>query len=255
MQKKKTSISDDNIYPNFCKLAADNDDTFNTFRSNQNYTGILEHVSELQGSEYLKIIKTSYGDLLDNVEKYATSDIVGSPKKYNYSIGSFSPTTIRYIKVMGDLVKEFGDLSDLDIVEIGCGYGGQAKIIMDVFNVKSYTLIDLKEVLELSKKFLKSVNVNMDKVNFKTMDELVPKNYDLLISNYAYTECTKEVQLEYFEKVVSKSKSGYITANFINDIFNLDYLSKNELLSLIPDAYTIEEKPKTHENNIIIAWK
>ena len=255
MENKKTSISDDNIYPSFCDLAAKNELVFNTFRSNQNYTGILEHVTVSQGSEYLEIIKRDNPNLLNDVDKFKTSDLVGSPSTFNYEIGKLSPTTIRYIKVLSDLIREFGDLSNLNIAEIGCGYAGQAKIIMDVFNVKSYTLIDLPEVLNLSKKYLESTGVNMDKISFKTMDMLESSNYDLFISNYAYTECTREVQLEYFNKVISNSKSGYITANFINNIFNLDYFTKNELCNMIENSYLIEEEPKTHENNIIISWR
>lgn len=255
MKNKKTSISDDNIYPHFCDLASKNQLIFNTFRSNQNYTGILEHVTMSQGSEYLEIIKRDNINLLNNINKFKTSDLVGSPNTFNYEIGDISPTTIRYIKVLSDLIREFGDLSNLDIVEIGCGYGGQSKIIMDVFEVKSYTLIDLPEVLELSKKYLESVGVDISKIYFKTMDMLETANYDLFISNYAFTECDKEVQLEYFNKVISKSKYGYITANFINDIFNLDYFTKDELCNMITNTYLIEEEPKTHVNNIIIAWK
>lgn len=252
---KKTSISDDNNYPSFCDLASKNDNVFSTFRKNYEYTKILEHVTKNEGDVYLNIINEKYQLLLKNVEKYKINETVGSPKTYEYSIGVFSPTTIRYVKVLGDIINEFGDLNNKDIVEIGCGYGGQCKIIFDNFDVKSYTLIDLEPVLNLSKKFLENVGINTNKIEFKTMSELTYKEYDLFISNYALTECTKEVQLEYYNKVISKCKMGYITANFINDFFNLDYLTKNELIDLLPNAYTIEETPKTHEKNIIIVWK
>lgn len=255
MENKKTSISDDNIYPDFCKSAYENDSVFNTFRSNPKYLQILEHVSEFEGQQYLNIVKRDNPNLLNHVEKFKTSDSVGSPNKRQFEIGYFSPTTIRYIKVLSDLINQFGDLSGLDIVEIGCGYGGQAKIIMDVFNVKSYTLIDLKDALDLSKKYLTNVGVDMSKIVFKTMAELEVSEYDLFISNYAYTECDKNVQLEYFDKTIAKTKKGYITANFINDIFNLDYLKKEELLSMINNSYLIEEEPKTHAKNVIILWK
>jgi putative sugar O-methyltransferase len=252
---KTTSISDDNNYPNFCELAATNSKIFETFRRNQNYTKILEHVTKHEGEIYLKIINDNHPELLDNVEKYKINENIGTPIKYQYSIGEFSPTTIRYVKVLGDLIDEFGDLSDLDIIEIGCGYGGQCKIILDNFNVKSYTLVDLEPALKLTKVFLEKAGVDTSKLSFKTMGELNVNNYDLFISNYAFTECTKTIQLEYFDKAIKNSKMGYITANFINDFFNLDYMKKDELLSSIQNSYTIEEKPKTHENNIIIAWK
>jgi putative sugar O-methyltransferase len=252
----KTSISDDSIYPNFCELAANDDSIFNTFRMNPNYTSILEHVSFEQGNIYTELINKNNPELWVNVKKYMLNDNAGSPRKMLFNGNYISPTTIRYIKVLGDIKNQFGDLSGLDIVEIGCGYGGQAKIIMDTFDVKSYTLIDLQSVLKLTKKFLTKCGVNLDKVVFKTMDELTnDKNYDLFISNYAYTECTKAVQLEYHDKVLSKSRMGYMTANFINPIFNLDYLTKEELLAMFPNHSIVDEVPQTHPNNFILIWK
>jgi putative sugar O-methyltransferase len=252
----KTSISDDNIYPNFCELAANDDSIFNTFRMNPNYTSILEHVSFEQGNIYTELINKNNPELWGNVKKYMLNDNVGSPRKMLFNGNYISPTTVRYIKVLGDIKNQFGDLNGLDIVEIGCGYGGQAKIIMDTFDVKSYTLIDLPSVLKLTKKFLTKCGDNLDKVFFKTMNELTTeKNYDLFISNYAYTECTKAVQLEYYDKVLSKSKMGYMTANFINTIFNLDYLTKEELFEMFPNHSIVDEVPQTHPNNFILIWK
>jgi putative sugar O-methyltransferase len=216
----------------------------------------LEHVNIDEGKQYIELIKKNNINLLNNIEKYKTSDTIGSPAKYQYEIGELSPTTIRYIKVLGDLINQFDCLDNLDIVEIGCGYGGQAKIILDTFNVKSYTLIDLPPVLELTKKYLTSVGADMNKISFKTMDKLTDdKNYDLFISNYAFTECNKNVQSIYFDRVISKCKMGYITANFINSLFNLDYLTIDELRSMIPNTTLLEEEPKTHQNNVIILWK
>ena len=48
---------------------------------------------------------------------------------------------------------------------------------------------------------------------------------------------------------------GYITANFISDIFNIDYLTKDELLSMIKNPYIKDEEPITHPNNFILLWK
>jgi putative sugar O-methyltransferase len=251
----RSSISDDNIYPNFCQSAADNHTVFDTFRSNRTYLEILEHVTRAEGQVYLDIIKRDNPQLLENIAKYSTNDNVGSPKTFPYEIGQLSPTTIRYVKVLSDMINTFGDLSGMDIVEIGCGYGGQAKIIMDTFNVKSYTLIDLKPVLNLTERYLTSLGVDQSKVFYKTLDELTPQSYDLFISNYAYTECTKNIQLAYYDKVLSHAKRGYITANFINDIFKLDYLTKVELTGLFPNSITMNEEPITHPNNFILVWK
>jgi putative sugar O-methyltransferase len=252
----KTSISDNNTYPNFCEKASQDEELFKNFRTNKFYNEILEHVTKEEGEKYLNIVKNKNINLFKKIEKYKNNDKIGSPLVFKYDVGELSPTTIRYIKVLSDLIENFGDLDGMDIVEIGCGYGGQSKIIMDTFNIKSYTLIDLEPVLKLTKKYLESFDLDLSKIKFKTLSNLDNDvSYDLFISNYAYTECDKKIQLDYFDKVLSKSSKGYLTANFINSYFNLDYLSKNEILEKIPNSFTIEEEPKTHPNNIIIIWK
>ena len=61
-----------------------------------------------------------------------------------------SPTTLRYLKVANDLETLFSSLDGLRICEIGVGYGGQCRVLDAMFAVKSYTLVDLRPVLELA---------------------------------------------------------------------------------------------------------
>ena len=76
-----------------------------------------------------------------------------------------SATTARYIKNLSDLINLFGSLDGMRIAEIGGGYGGLCKIISDQFELDSYTLFDLPDCLDLSKKFLD--NFGIDNVNTK----------------------------------------------------------------------------------------
>jgi putative sugar O-methyltransferase len=248
---QKTSISDNFYYPSIVSEAILNDNVFNIFKSHPSYTPILEHVSYEDGLSYLSIIENEYNFLLNNFEKYKTNDIIGTPKKHEYKYGKMSPTTLRYIKVMGDLVNYFGNLDGLDVVEIGCGYGGQCKIILDTYNVKSYTLIDLPNVLELTKKYLLSLNIDISNIFFKDISQLTDnENYDLFISNYAYTECIDEIREIYANKILYKSKMGYVTANMLP----LEILDK-EIINKIEKSFKIKEIPYTGDGNIIIIWK
>ena len=52
-------------------------------------------------------------------------------------------------------------------------------------------------------------------LQYKTMNEISPNQYDLVISNYAFTELPREIQTVYYEKIISKSAKGYITYNDI----------------------------------------
>jgi hypothetical protein len=85
------------------------------------------------------------------------------------------------------------------------------------------------------------------------MNELTKQDYDLFISNYAFTELRREIQDVYLEKIIKNSKRGYITYNEITpDSFNT--YKKDELLKLLPNSRTIPDKPEHNHTNCIIIW-
>lgn len=252
MSTTNSSISDNGQYPNIVQQAVTNDNVFKSFKRHPWYTPILEHVSHDDGFKYLEIIKNDYPFLLKNVEKYKTNDNIGGPVMHNYNdVGDMSPTTLRYMKVLGEIIENFGSLDGLDIVEIGCGYGGQAKLIFDTYDVKSYTFIDLPVVLDLIKKYLSNFDIDMDKLIFKDITLLTEnEKYDLFISNYAYTECSESIREVYFKTVLNNSKMGYLTSNFLSrETMNDEVMNKFE------NSFIIEERPHTGDRNFIIVWK
>ena len=102
-------------------------------------------------------------------------------------IGKNSPSTLRYIKVLGDLISLFKQLGDSKICEIGVGYGCQCRIINSVTSPSEYTLVDIKPALMLTQCYLDNYIMN-SVLKYKTMNELESQNYDVIISNYAFTE-------------------------------------------------------------------
>ena len=249
--KRKTSISDDTNYVKVCKKMSEHDIFFTNFKQNPTYNEILEHVSQSQGQEYLDIIENEYSFLLDNIEKFKENDKFGYPKTFSYeNIGIISPTTLRYIKVLGDLIKYELVKDDIDIVEIGGGYGGQSKIILDHFNVKKYSIIDLESPLALTEKYL-NLFENINKYEFIDAYEYVKKDTDLLISNYAFSECNKESQDEYITKLINNSKHGYMTINYLNDSV---YTIEEMIDKIDKDIKIFDETPNTYKLNKLIIW-
>ena len=57
------------------------------------------------------------------------------------------------------MIDHLGSLKGFTIAEIGAGYGGQAKIITDVFKVQKYFLIDLPEVTLLQDRYIKELKI------------------------------------------------------------------------------------------------
>ncbi|MFO7554344.1 MAG: putative sugar O-methyltransferase [Desulfobacterales bacterium] len=250
--KLSTSFSDNQSYPQFCLQASNDLQVFNTFRSNPIYNEILEHVSEKQGREYLEQIKKN-PEILKGINTFKENDLFGNPRVSEYAnIGKISPTTLRYVKVLTDLNFFFGNLDGFNICEIGVGYGGQCRIIDCYFSLNAYWLIDIKPALMLSRRFLDNYDIRST-LFYKTMNETEKINYDLLISNYAFSELNRKIQDLYLEKVILNSKRGYITYNEVTPPEFHSY-KKQELIEIIPDSVIIEEIPFTHPQNCIIIW-
>jgi putative sugar O-methyltransferase len=180
-------------------------------------------------------------------------DAVGNPRKYRFAnYGTISPTLLRYLKVYLDLKRLFGPMDGKRISEIGIGFGGQAGLITILDQPAQYSLFDIPPVLELTQKYLRSIEVNG---NFEALDGRVPKiiETDLVISNYAFSELNRKIQEEYLKNVILRSKMGYITWNNLSQT-QLGGYSLAELIRRIPDSEVIPETPLTAVSNVILMW-
>lgn len=251
----KTSISDaDQQYIDVCNLAASDQKAFGNFRNNKIYREIVETVSQKQGQRYLEMIVAKNPEFVTHFGDFRKNDAYGSPVTYEYgAYGAFAPTTLRYIKVLSDLTHLFGSLDGMRIIEIGVGYGGQCNIISDVYDVASYTLVDLPGPLALAEKYLGSFGVK--KTQFTPFDKL-PGNlqYDILISNYAFSECTRQVQDVYVQKAFKNSQRGYLLWNFLAKREGIDTFDVRELKREIPGSMVIAAKPYSFSENRIFFW-
>ena len=242
-----TSTSDNGSYPMVCRAAASEDSIFDNFKLYPQYRQILEHVSFEQGTKYYDEFK-DIENLVSILDKFAINDTLGNPEIRDYPFGSFSPTTLRYIKVLSDFMK-LCDLNDKDIVEIGCGYGGQYTVLRQLITPSSYTFIDIEDALMLTEKYISKLGYDDIEVNFKTSDNLEAGKYDLCISNYAISECIDSIQDIYIENILSGSKYGYITHN------NQMGYSHEQLMEKLDKKFKIEsETPQTGGENVIITW-
>lgn len=247
--KKKTSISDTSLYFDFCTLAGEDDQVFAKFRSCRQYQEILEHVDFNLGKKYLEVALEN-GLSLQEVKTLVEEDF-GAPPKFSYGeIGRVSPTQLRYTKVLSEIELLFGNLSHANIVEIGVGYGGQAAQILHRHRVDSYLLVDLAPVVNLATRYIKK----RVKIDPSILTRAVPSSeVDLLISNYAFSELTREIQEEYFERYILNSKSGYIIFNQFR-IPGWDSWSAEEFLTRKSGSKITSEVPLTAKDNVLIVW-
>lgn len=247
-----SSLSDNQRYPQACLEAAHSYERFNRFRCNPDYQQILEQLGQDWGEAYWQVIR-SVPTLAADMERFRANDQIGGPVLYNFEgIGAFSPTTLRYVKVLGDLQRLFGSLAGLCIHEIGVGYGGQCRVIHAAEQPASYTLIDLQPALALSQRYLEQFCLSAP-VRFLSMNEVEPCESDLVISNYAFSELRRDVQELYLSRVIRQARRGYMTLNRINPD-DFDSYSYEELLAIIPGSRLEPEIPLTHPGNAVLIW-
>ena len=251
VSEDRTSISDVPSYLQICEQALKNPVYLNNFKRCYEYRLVLEHVTRKQGEDYLDYI-VGNDRLVANLIKSGKSEI-GNPITYPYKqLGEISPTQIRYSKILGDLISLFGHLDDKELLEIGVGNGGQAAQVLNFFDVKTYTLVDLPPVLELTK-MVQSKLPDYQKLNFTSSESNLATSSDLLISNYAFSELHKEIQDKYFELYIRNSNSGYMIYNHIHENPNVSY-SALEIAERIPGSFILKETPLTYPGNVLLVW-
>jgi putative sugar O-methyltransferase len=229
---------------------------FRKFRRNFNYCEIVENVTYRQGFAYIDRIKVLNPGKLNfkvNIQK----DAVGNPVQFNYpEFGKVSPTTLRYMSVAVEIRKIFGPELSGDFVEIGGGYGGQFLILKDMFRIENYGIYDLPNVQKLIKRYLELVNQHAQ-VEFLDLETSISRKWDLVISNYAFSELPKNLQETYISKVLSHSRRGYLIMNSGRENFTMrskGKLSLKDLQKLLPSFEIFEELPKTGPDNYVIIW-
>jgi putative sugar O-methyltransferase len=250
---RRTSVTDERAYTDVCEQAARDPAVFATFRRHPAYVRALEHVTRDKGGEYLRIALEQVPAFVPLLERFRENDRLGGPKTYEYGEhGQFAPTTLRYVKVLSDLVTHFGSLDGFRIIEIGAGYGGQCAVTNVPFRPSSYALVDLEPCLALQNTYLSQLGVpNVRSMSADTLP--TDGTYDLVVSNYAFSECVREVQEDYLARVLRRSSRGYLTCNWISPR-GFRSLSPDELLEAIPGSRFVPEIPKTAEENRIWVW-
>jgi putative sugar O-methyltransferase len=195
-------------YDKVCRQAVEDDDVFKTFKQHPAYRQVLEHVSTDLGRLYFKKILNEKPELLDIV----IDDNIGSPFKYKFGDSSYSPTTLRYLGIYLDIASFFGSLDDLNVAEIGAGYGGQFVVLDKFWKMKSYTTYDIPSACDLTKKYTSRVGV---RTPLTTKPYLIdePREYDFVMSNFAFTELYKEDQEKYLKLVIKGTPMGFMIVN------------------------------------------
>ena len=255
--EQNRSESDNSFYLHAVRAATSEYKAFSTFKRDPHYRTVLEHVTRAEGQAYLDVLRKDAPDFLDDIEKFKINDLIGSPYVFSYpGIGTIGPTTLRYMKVASDLRKLFGADLGGNIAEIGVGYGGQMLVNDRAFSFRRCDLFDLAPVLSLVERYLESHVLNNAYHPTMLNQHLGGDAYDLVISNYAFSELPSQLERKYIEKVLSNAKRGYLTMNSgrADSRFTDNKLSVEELRELLPPFDILPEIPLSCPGNYIIVW-
>lgn len=201
------------------------------FKSDPDYRVVLEHVSRDHGQEYINNTKSQFSDIFENNKDLIFSlvsqnDKYGKPIKHKYEdFGQVSPTNLRYVYQSLVILSHMKDnnINHANVIEIGGGYGGLCFYIHNLcqlfeISIDSYKIYDMPDVLELTEKYLRALDIEINKEE--------PKKDSFLISNYAFSELSEEIRKTYSDQVIKPFVSfGFMAWNFIDiyeDFCNCD---------------------------------
>lgn len=217
---------------------------------------ILEHVTRELGQAYLNVLRRWAPCVIARIDEFKVNDLVGGPITHAYEgIGRISPTTLRYLKVAADLEACFNWSATTAVAEIGVGYGGQLLCADRLLPFGSWTLFDLQPVLRLATRYLES-HLLRGSYRATTLNQLPPTTFDIVVSNYAFSELPATVQIAYLRKVVSLAAAGYMTMNSGREgtPFAEGHISLTELRKHLPESEIIDEYPRSASGGYIILW-
>ena len=192
-------------YLQICRAAAKDSNIFKNFRATMDYQNIIIGGDHERNLAYYKLMEPLVPDCLKNC------DTIGNPP-INPETG-YSTYTLRCLYTVRDIEKHFGSLENKNIVEIGSGHGGLCHVMSAVgVKFKSYTLIDLPEVNQLARKYL----ADMPNIKYMSAEEIIPRKYDLVISEYCLSELDLKGQNYYLDNVMKYCQGAYLAMNIWN---------------------------------------
>ena len=198
------------------------------FKCNPKFTYMLEHVNHKTGYACLNILTTKFKSFFENnlqflVDLCSLNDKFGKTTKKKFeNFTTCSPTNVRYILhslIIIEFIKK-KNLQDLNIIEIGGGYGGLCLFLTKIaekFNIKinSYCIFDLINASSLQKLYLDALNIkNIDFYQLDNFGKIYENSF--LVSTYAFSEIPMSIQEEYTKKIINPfTKFGWIAWNNI----------------------------------------
>ena len=228
---------------------------------NKSLTRIIKAKIPIEFSD--KIKESNYGNPYKGTSKYGNCS------------GMFLLNMINAYEIYNYINKYTKDTTKLDICEIGTGWGQMCEILNQLYNLNSYTSIDLEETLVLA--YLNAChnyNINditlIDDENFyskynfcipEKINHLKTKTYDIFINCFSFQEMSKKNVESYISFIkttlkpggiiISINSCGYYEINKFSDFgfHNFEILEMKPALRVTPNVCCPISSCMKHNNN------
>jgi hypothetical protein len=226
----------------FCTQAIEDENLFKDFKQHPIFISIVG--SDVRGGEFAQqclneVINPKVQGL---ITKFSSGDQYGNPPTYEIEgLGFVAAGTLYHAAILNEILEKVGEVEKANVIEIGPGYGGQAKVCLD-YGVGSYTLVDMSAPSKLQQKYLGLFGY--DNVEFWDAENLKDGEWDLAISNWCLSEFNNDGIEFYVNNIISKCKAGYFLMNLWDTeriSFVVDLMKKH-----FNDVQVFQEKIRTH---------
>ena len=230
-----SSISSSLPWPVAAEALASGARTSAGFRRLKAVCDVVETVGPVDGRFYAGRIRSWDEAVLDD-PKIAAIDSWGTPIRWPGPLlglpRAFSPTTLRYLATALWLKREGYVKPGGTVIEVGVGFGGLAAMNA-VVSGASTRMVDLPQVEAAARRMMEECGLG----RFCLADDAGIDSGDCcLVSNYAFTELTREIQDGYLEKHLKGAGRGVIVSNAGVFAATIGGRSDQELLSMLRDA-------------------
>ena len=256
------SVSGSMDWPRACAALVNGTWTSKKFRRRNAVRQVVETLGPVDGRHFAKWIRDNAPNYLTD-ERVVAIDTWGEPIRWPATFlgtpRSFSPTTLRYLAHALWLKKEGFVKKGGTVIELGVGFGGLAAMNAIVSNATTL-MVDLSPVTLAAMRQMNELGLG----GFAATDQgHVMTNDVCFISNYAFTELSRDSQDRYADQYIRHANYGVILSNA--DVFAKHMKSRNddEIIELL-GTYGIhanEDKISSilcqsdrHHGNVILAW-
>jgi hypothetical protein len=227
-----TSVSGTMDWPQACAALANGTWKSKNFRRIHAVRQVVETLGPVDGRYFSKWIRDNAPNYLTD-QRVAAIDTWGGPIRWpGVCLGtphSFSPTNLRYLAHALWLKKEGFVKEGGTVVEIGVGFGGLAAMNAIVSNATTI-MIDLPPVAKAAMLQMRELGLG----NFASNDQSKATAGDVcFISNYAFTELSREMQDAYVDEFIRHANRGVILSNaavFADHMLSRD---NNQIIELL----------------------